>query len=71
MSEPNVQYVVDKQGKKTGVFLSFVKYQRLMEDLNDLSVVASRRNEKPITMTELKKRLRYKGRVWPLIQTLL
>lgn len=34
------QFVVDAKGKKTGVILSLKRYQRLMEDLHDLAVVA-------------------------------
>jgi hypothetical protein len=32
-------------------------YNRLLEDLHDLAVVAKRRNEKPITMTAMKRRM--------------
>ena len=58
-----VQYVVNKKGKKTGVFLSYTKYHRLMEDLHDLKVVAERLNEKPVPIQGLKERLRKKGLV--------
>lgn len=51
------QYVVDTKGKKTGVILSFKRYQQLMEDLHDLAVVAERRNEKPISLEDMKRRL--------------
>jgi hypothetical protein len=32
-----------------------------MEDLHDLAVVAERRDEKPVTADEMKKRLRKRG----------
>ncbi len=55
------QYVVDKNGKKTGVLLSVKQYEKLMEDLHDLAVVAERKNEKPITLEEMKRRLKKDG----------
>lgn len=58
-----INYVIDKKGKKTGVFLSYTDYHRLMEDLHDLKVVAQRRSEKPISFEEMKKRLSGKGLV--------
>ena len=52
------QYVIDEKGKKTGVLLSLKQYDKLMEDLHDLAVVAERKNEKPITLEEMKRRLK-------------
>jgi hypothetical protein len=51
------QYVTDTKGKKTGVILSLKYYQKLMEDLHDLAVVAERRGEKPISFEDLKRQL--------------
>jgi hypothetical protein len=55
------QYVVDSKGRKTGVLLSLKQYERLLEDLHDLAMVAERRDEEPITFDELKKRLKKDG----------
>ena len=55
------QYVVDAKGRKTGVLLSLAEYQKLLEDLHDLAVLAERRDEKPMSLTELKRRLRKDG----------
>ena len=55
------QYVMNGKGKKTGVILPIKEYERLMEDLHDLAVVAERRDEKPISLGEMKKRLRRNG----------
>jgi len=52
------QYVVDSEGRKTGVLLSLEQYQRLMEDLHDLAAVAERRDEEPISLKDLKQRLK-------------
>jgi len=56
------QFVVDAKGKKTGVILPLKRYQKLMEDLHDLAVVAERRSEKPIAFEEMKRRLKKDGR---------
>jgi PHD/YefM family antitoxin component YafN of YafNO toxin-antitoxin module len=55
------QYVVDSEGRKTGVLLSLEQYERLLEDLHDLAVVAERRDEAPIGLDELKRRLKKDG----------
>lgn len=52
------QYVVDDKGRKTGVLLSLKQYQKLLEDLHDLAVIAERKTEKPISLGELKRRLK-------------
>jgi len=61
MSTVQEQFVVDAKGKKTGVILSLKRYQRLMEDLHDLAVVAERRSEEPIPLDEIKRRLKRDG----------
>jgi PHD/YefM family antitoxin component YafN of YafNO toxin-antitoxin module len=55
------QYVVDTKGKKLSVILSLERYERLMEDLHDLAIVAERRNEQPISFEEMKRRLKKDG----------
>jgi PHD/YefM family antitoxin component YafN of YafNO toxin-antitoxin module len=55
------QYIVDTTGKKTSVILSLEQYRQLMEDLHDLAVVAERRSEDPISLEEMKRRLKEDG----------
>jgi PHD/YefM family antitoxin component YafN of YafNO toxin-antitoxin module len=52
------QFVVDAKGRKKAVLLSVEQYQKLLEDLHDLAVVAERRGEKSISLRELKRRLK-------------
>ena len=54
---PQAQFVVNAQGKKTGVLLSLKQYQKLLEDLHDLAVIAERRDEEPISLEEMQRRL--------------
>ncbi len=55
------QYVVDTKGKRLSVILSLERYERLMEDLHDLAIVAERRDERPIGFEEMKRRLKKDG----------
>ncbi len=55
------QYVIDETGKKTAVLLSLKEYEKLLEDLHDLAVIAERKAEKPIALDELKRRLKRGG----------
>ena len=59
----NVQerFIVDTKGRKTGIILSLSRYQKLMEDLHDLAVVAERRAETSVSLSEMKRRLKKDG----------
>jgi len=54
-------YIVDENGRKTAVVIPVKEYERLLEDLHDLAVVAERREEPTISLDELKRRLRADG----------
>lgn len=43
-----LQYLTDDQGQRTAVVLPISDYEKLMEDLQDLAVVAERRDEPAI-----------------------
>jgi hypothetical protein len=51
------QFVVDERGKKLAIILPLAKYKNLLEDLHDLAVVAERRQEEPVDLHEMKRRL--------------
>ena len=57
MASPKEQFVVDGKGNRTSVILPLRRYQKLMEDLHDLAVVAERRDEKAVSLAEMKRRL--------------
>ncbi len=58
---PQTQFIVDEKGKKTGVLMTLKQYEKLLEDLHDLAIVAERRDEKPISLMEMKQRLEKDG----------
>ena len=55
------QYIVNSEGKRTAVILPIEQYERLLEDLHDLAVIAERQKETPISMAEMKRRLEDNG----------
>ena len=55
------QFVIDAKGKKTGVILPVKHYPQLLEDLHDLAVIAERREENPISLEEMQRRLQENG----------
>jgi hypothetical protein len=57
-----IDYVV-KNGKRPAVILPIDEYEELLQDLDDLAVMARRKNEPTIPLAEIKRRLKKKGAV--------
>lgn len=55
------QYITDTDGQKTGVILSIDEYERFLDDLHDLAVVAECRSETPISLDKMKEWLKEDG----------
>ena len=60
MSVPT-QYLTDANGAKVAAVIPIDEYKELMEDLNDLAVIAERRDEPRISFEEVKRRLKENG----------
>jgi len=58
---PTLQYLTNEKGRKTSVVLPLADYEKLLEDLDDLSVIAERRDEETISHAEFKKGLKRNG----------
>ena len=56
-----VQYLTNEKGERTAVVLPLEDYDKLLEDLADLSVVAKRRAEPTIPHDEFKAGLKRDG----------
>ena len=54
---PHPDFVTDQNGKRKAVILSLEDYQELLEDLDDLAVVAERQSEETISQAEFKLEL--------------
>jgi hypothetical protein len=57
MTSRRKQYQTDARGKRTAVVLPIDEYERLLEDVHDLAVLAERRDEATLAPDELKRRL--------------
>ena len=56
-----MQYLTNEKGKKTAVVLPIEDYEKLIEDLDDLAVIAERRDEETIPHEEFKRNLKRNG----------
>lgn len=52
------KYITDENGEKTAVVLPIKEFENLLEDLNDLAVLAERREEATISFEEVMERLK-------------
>jgi PHD/YefM family antitoxin component YafN of YafNO toxin-antitoxin module len=57
------RFIVDQKGKRRAVVLDIEDYRRLLEDLEDLRVIAERKSESSISLKELEKRLKKHARL--------
>ncbi len=57
---PKAEYIV-KNGKATAVILPITEYEELLEDLHDLAVIARRKDEPTVSLSEVKRKLKANG----------
>jgi hypothetical protein len=60
VSEP-VKYITDAGGERTAVVLPILDYEKLIEDLEDLAVIAERRGEPTIPHEQFVSELKRDG----------
>ena len=53
-----IQFLTNEKGRKTAAVLPIADYEKLLEDLDDLAVIAERRDEETIPHAQLKQRVR-------------
>lgn len=53
LKQLDIQYVTNHTGEKTAVILSIREFQELLAGINDLAVIAERRDEPTILHDEL------------------
>lgn len=56
-----LKYITDENGRKREVILPIKEFENLLEDLEDLAVVAERRDEESASHEEVIKRLKKDG----------
>lgn len=57
MQSAKAEYITNSSGRKKAVILPIREYQHLLEDIHDLAVLAERREEYPVSLSEMKLRL--------------
>ena len=62
MAEAKRSYVVDEDGNRTAVMLPIEEYEELLEDLQDLAVIAQRRDEPTVPIDVVVEQLEEKWR---------
>ena len=62
MEQATRHFIVNEKGHKTGVLLSLKDYRALVEDLQDLAIIAERRAEPSQPFEVVKKKLERKWR---------
>ena len=55
------QYVTDDHGRRRAVILPIEEYEELLEDLDDLAVIAERREESTLPHQDVVEQLRRDG----------
>ena len=60
---PTLQYLTDEHGDRTAVVLPIGEYEKLLEDLDDLAIVAERRDEPLIPHDQFIAELKRDGSV--------
>lgn len=59
LNELSIQYITSLGGEKTAVILPIEEFEELLEDLDDLALVAERREEPTISHEALLAELRW------------
>ena len=55
------RYITSENGNRTDVVLPVAEYESLMEDIQDLAIIAERKGEPTYSLEEVKKRLKADG----------
>ncbi len=58
MRKLDEQYIINNKGQRKAIILPINKYNELLEDIHDLTIIAERRDEPTISFEELKKQLK-------------
>jgi len=55
------KFITDDKGKRRAVILDIKLYQEVLEDLEDLRLLAERKNEATSSLQEVEERLKARG----------
>ena len=57
----NARYITSEDGSRTDVIIPVADFEELMEDLQDLAVIAERKDEPSAPLEEVKNKLQEDG----------
>ena len=63
IEKPNVHFITDQKGHKEFVVIALDDYETLLEDMQDLALMASRKDDEYVGFDDVKKRLKKNGKV--------
>ena len=61
MSKLKERFITDEKGHKQAVVLDVRTYKELLEDLEDLYIIAERKEEPTLSLEDVKRRLKKSG----------
>jgi hypothetical protein len=61
MKQLRSEYITDANGKKKAVILEIEFYQEILEDLEDLRLLAERKDEATVPLNDVEERLKARG----------
>ena len=61
MQKLKERFITDKKGRKEAVILDVRTYEELLEDLEDLYIIAERKKEPTIPLEQVKRSLKQSG----------
>jgi len=61
IKETKEKYIIDEKGHKTAVVLDIELYNNLLEDLEDMKIIAERKKEPSMSLKEAENRLKKNG----------
>lgn len=61
LKDMQVQYITNASGERSSVILSLEDFESLLEDLEDLAIIAERRDEPTISHDKVKDELKKDG----------
>lgn len=61
MQKLKEKYIMDEKGRKEAVVLDVRTYEELLEDLEDLYMIAERKKEPTLSLNQVKRSLKRSG----------
>ena len=58
------EFITDSKGKRKAVILDIHLYQEILDDLEDLRLLAERKDEATSSLEEVEERLKARGFLW-------